>query len=96
MGLEHLGIVVGEEADAFSRERRAALTGQQFQNADTEPYYVLFEGTAASWRTEPAPLTCGCLAGDCDGRVRRRDRLGGGRRCVAASDSLVSRPAALP
>ena len=48
MGLEHLGIVVGEEADAFSREHRAALTGQRFQNADTEPYYVLFEGTAAS------------------------------------------------
>ena len=43
MGLEHLGIVVGEEVDAFSREHRAALTGQQFQNADTEPYYVLFE-----------------------------------------------------
>jgi len=43
MRLEHLGIVVGEEVDAFSREHRAALTGQQFQNADTEPYYVLFE-----------------------------------------------------
>src|SRR3989442_641845 len=43
MGLEHLGVVVGEEVDAFSREHRAALTGQQFQNADNEPYYVLFE-----------------------------------------------------
>jgi predicted metalloenzyme YecM len=43
MGLEHLGIVVGEEVDAFSREHRAALTGQQFQSADNEPYYVLFE-----------------------------------------------------
>jgi hypothetical protein len=43
MGLEHLGIVVGEDVDAFSREHRAVLTGQQFQNADTEPYYVLFE-----------------------------------------------------
>jgi hypothetical protein len=43
MGLEHLGIVVGEEVDAFSREHRAALTGQQFQGADCEPYYVLFE-----------------------------------------------------
>ena len=43
MGLEHLGIVVGEEVDAFSREHRAALTGQQFQSADCEPYYVLFE-----------------------------------------------------
>jgi len=43
MGLEHLGIVVGEEVDAFSHEHRAALTGQQFQSADCEPYYVLFE-----------------------------------------------------
>ncbi|MEP7041104.1 MAG: VOC family protein [Chloroflexota bacterium] len=43
MGLEHLGVVIGEEVDAFSREHRAALTGQQFQSADNEPYYVLFE-----------------------------------------------------
>ena len=43
MGLEHLGVVVGEEVDAFSREHRAALTGQQFQSPTTEPYYVLFE-----------------------------------------------------
>ena len=43
MGLEHLGVVVGEQVDDFSREHRAALTGQQFQSADVEPYYVLFE-----------------------------------------------------
>jgi predicted metalloenzyme YecM len=43
MGLEHLGVVVGDDVDAFSREHREALTGQQFQDADTEPYYVLFE-----------------------------------------------------
>ena len=43
MGLEHLGVVIGDEVDAFSREHRAALTGQQFQSAEVEPYYVLFE-----------------------------------------------------
>ena len=43
MGLEHLGIVVGEDVDAFSREHRAALTGQQFQSPFLEPVYVLFE-----------------------------------------------------
>jgi predicted metalloenzyme YecM len=43
MGLEHLGVVVGADVDAFSREHRAALTGQQFQSPDNEPYYVLFE-----------------------------------------------------
>jgi predicted metalloenzyme YecM len=40
MGLEHLGVVIGDEVDAFSREHRAALTGQQFQSADNEPYYL--------------------------------------------------------
>ena len=43
IGLEHLGVVVGEDVDAFSRRHRAGLTGQQFQGADCEPYYVLFE-----------------------------------------------------
>jgi predicted metalloenzyme YecM len=43
MGLEHVGVVIGAEVDAFSHEHRAALTGQQFQSADNEPYYVLFE-----------------------------------------------------
>jgi hypothetical protein len=43
MGLEHLGVVVGEGVDEFSRVHRRALTGQQFQNSDNEPYYVLFE-----------------------------------------------------
>lgn len=42
MGMEHLGVVIGEEVDAFSRKHRAALTGQQFQSAGFEPYYVLF------------------------------------------------------
>src|SRR4029079_14607173 len=43
MGLEHLGVVVGEGVGDFSRTPRAALTGQQFQSPDVEPYYVLFE-----------------------------------------------------
>ena len=43
MGLEHLGVVVGEEFDEFSREHRAVLTGQQFQSANVDPVYVLFE-----------------------------------------------------
>ena len=43
MGMEHIGVVVGEDVDDFSRRHRAALTGQQFQSAANEPYYVLFE-----------------------------------------------------
>src|SRR5499426_4877501 len=43
MGLEHLGVVVGQGLDEFSRVHRAALTGQQFQSLDIDPVYVLFE-----------------------------------------------------
>jgi predicted metalloenzyme YecM len=43
MGLEHLGVVVGEEFDEFSRVNRDVLTGQQFQSPDVEPVYVLLE-----------------------------------------------------
>ena len=43
MGLEHLGVVVGDGFDEFSRVHRDVLTGQQFQSADVDPVYVLFE-----------------------------------------------------
>lgn len=43
MGLEHLGVVVGDGFDAFSREHRSALTGQQFQSETVDPVYVLLE-----------------------------------------------------
>ena len=43
MGLEHLGVVVGDEFEEFSRRHRAPLTGQQFQSANVDPVYILFE-----------------------------------------------------
>ena len=43
MGLEHIGVVVGEEFDEFSRVHRAALTGRQFQRLRVDPVYILFE-----------------------------------------------------
>lgn len=43
MGLEHLGVVLGEEFDQFSRVHREVLTGQQFQSATVDPVYVLLE-----------------------------------------------------
>src|SRR3954447_19454282 len=43
MGLEHLGVVVGDGFDEFSRVHRDELTGQQFQSANVDPVYVLFE-----------------------------------------------------
>ena len=43
MGLEHVGIVIGDSVDEFGREHRSDLTGQQFQAPLCQPYYVLFE-----------------------------------------------------
>jgi predicted metalloenzyme YecM len=43
MGMEHVGVVIGEGFEAFSRQHRPVLTGQQFQSADVDPVYVLFE-----------------------------------------------------
>lgn len=42
MGMEHIGVVIGETVDEFSLKHRSALTGQQFQSAECEPYYVTF------------------------------------------------------
>ncbi len=46
MGLEHLGVVVGEDAfDAFIETHKPVLTGQQFQGPSStpDPVYILFE-----------------------------------------------------
>ena len=42
MGLEHVGVVIGDSVDEFSVKHRAALTGQQFQSVLCDPYYVTF------------------------------------------------------
>jgi predicted metalloenzyme YecM len=45
MGLEHLGVVVGDTFDEFVRAHKPVLTGQQFQgpNSTPDPVYILFE-----------------------------------------------------
>jgi predicted metalloenzyme YecM len=46
MGLEHLGVVVGDDAfDEFVEAHKPVLTGQQFQgpNSTPDPVYILFE-----------------------------------------------------
>ena len=45
MGLEHLGVVVGDGFDAFVDAHKPVLTGQQFQgpNSTPDPVYILFE-----------------------------------------------------
>jgi predicted metalloenzyme YecM len=45
MGLEHLGVVVGDGFDTFVEAHKPVLTGQQFQgpNSIPDPVYILFE-----------------------------------------------------
>ena len=45
MGLEHLGVVIGDAFDAFMEAHKPVLTGQQFQgpNSTPDPAYILFE-----------------------------------------------------
>ena len=42
MGMEHIGVVIGDGIDAFSKKHRHALTGQQFQSPECEPYHITF------------------------------------------------------
>ena len=45
MGLEHLGVVVGDTFDAVVETHKPVLTGQQFQgpNSTPDPVYILME-----------------------------------------------------
>jgi predicted metalloenzyme YecM len=45
MGLEHLGVVVGDTFDEFVEAHKPVLTGQQFQGPSStpDPVYILFE-----------------------------------------------------
>ena len=45
MGLEHLGVVVGDSSDSFVATHKPVLTGQQFQGpkSNPDPVYILFE-----------------------------------------------------
>ena len=42
MGMGHIGVIIGDAVDEFSRDHRSELTGQQFQSKECEPYYVTF------------------------------------------------------
>ena len=45
MGLEHLGVVIGDDFDAFVETYKPVLTGQQFQGPTStpDPVYILME-----------------------------------------------------
>ncbi|MEV6318589.1 VOC family protein [Streptomyces sp. NPDC051776] len=42
MGLEHLGVVIGEELEAFAGAHRKNMTGRQNQGPYCRPYYITF------------------------------------------------------
>jgi predicted metalloenzyme YecM len=60
MGMEHFGVVIGDSVDEFSREHRSALTGQQFQSEECEPYYVTFfeDFTMVKFYRQPLLAIC--------------------------------------
>jgi hypothetical protein len=60
MGLEHIGVVVGDTIDDFARRHRASLTGQQFQSKECEPYYVTFFEDFSTVKFYAAPLVRIC------------------------------------
>ena len=45
MGLEHLGVVIGDGFDEFVETHKPVLTGQQFQGpaSNPDPVYILFD-----------------------------------------------------
>jgi len=60
MGIEHVGVVVGDAVDEFSHVHRAALTGQQFQSEECEPYYVTFHEDFTTVKFYRVPLLTIC------------------------------------
>ena len=42
LGLEHLGVVIGESFDDFTREHEAKFTGRQDQGPYCQPAYITF------------------------------------------------------
>lgn len=43
MGLEHVGVVIGETFDDFAREQKDRFTGQQDQGPFCQPVYITFD-----------------------------------------------------
>ena len=43
MGLEHVGIIVGNKLDEFAKKHRHVIAGQQNQSKALKPYFISFE-----------------------------------------------------
>ncbi|MEU6083440.1 VOC family protein [Streptomyces sp. NPDC047108] len=42
MGLEHIGVVIGEKLEEFANAHRGNITGRQDQGPYCQPYYITF------------------------------------------------------
>jgi predicted metalloenzyme YecM len=60
MGIEHFGVVIGDSVDKFSIKHRTALTGQQFQSEECEPYYITFYEDFSTVKFYGTPLLSIC------------------------------------
>jgi predicted metalloenzyme YecM len=60
MGIEHFGVVIGDSVDKFSIKHRPALTGQQFQSEECEPYYITFYEDFSTVKFYGTPLLSIC------------------------------------
>ena len=70
MGLEHLGVVVGDGFDAFVEAHKPVLTGQQFQGptSNPDPVYILMEDfTHVKFYREGLRTAAEAQAGPIDG-----------------------------
>jgi hypothetical protein len=79
MGLEHLGVVVGDTFDAFVGTHKPVLTGQQFQGPKStpDPVYILFEDfTHVKFYRLSLTASVELNAGPIRRRVPSRRRLG--------------------
>jgi predicted metalloenzyme YecM len=43
MGLEHVGIVIGDGLERFALSHQDAMTGRQFQTEECRPFYISFD-----------------------------------------------------
>jgi predicted metalloenzyme YecM len=74
MGLEHLGVVVGEDVDAFSRDHRAALTSDDAASV-IHVCPVPIRGGEFNPASPPGPCLCSCGRPSLDARPAPLDSV---------------------
>ena len=59
IGLEHIGVVMGEGLDEFAATNKHQLSGQQYQGQHCEPYFITFsDGTSVKFYRNSLRYVC--------------------------------------